>query len=213
MEQGLTTYQDQLEDQQGTTHHLNVVPNGSYPTLSPILQLHLRRLWITGMIASIEDGVSSVTRLDSRVDPFYANKYLSDNINSEEWISERNATLRDHYVKMVKDSERLRTSIDLQYEKVFSKITELTVAKLNRFSQLVEEDPDSKQVAPTQLQKLTNIAKTSYLMQRLARGMSTGNSTLKVEKPDDPDYPELKEVIIQYAEESVELKDNVLDPE
>lgn len=154
---------------------VSTLPNGTYPTLSPLVQLHIKRLWITGSCATDDDIVSSIRRVDSRVKNDQVLRFLEDHTSKESWIDAREKFLQGQYDRYLIDAEKLSERIDEVYDQDFEKIRILCEQQIEHFAVISLQG-----IIPPKLfslRSITDILAKAYLMQRLARGMSQENTT------------------------------------
>lgn len=183
----------------------SIIPNGTYPTISPLIMLHMRRLFITGTTLEYSDIIQTVQRLDKRIDPDVAERFLKE--NAPTWMDERERFLERQWERLLEDSAKLKELIDERYDRSFKVIQEICDQQLEHAMVLSEEG-----IIPNKLFNLKSVAETlekAYSCQRLARGMAQG----KLEVSHIQEGPGYLDVLAQIQEslqaKTIEAKSTV----
>ena len=179
--------------------------------IPPILQLHIKRTWITGLAIDAPSLADEVHRLDPRVEKSEVISFLNAHIESEEWVKLREDSLNRSYNAMVQDSEKIREVIDQRYDRHFGKIQTLCAEQIDRMQALSDSSNiplGEKQVRT--LKTITTILKDTYLMQRLARGMSQGKYVHEIVKENAEFEEALKNLRERLEEKIIETQVKVL---
>lgn len=176
--------------------------------IPPILQLHIKRTWISGLAIDQQSLAKEVSKIDPRVDPKEVLSFLQAHVETPDWIAGREEALNRAYAKMQKDSEQVRELIDQRYDKNFQQIQLICAEQIDHIATMDPKDRNGKPI--NTLRTITNILKDTYLMQRLARGMSQGKHTIEVLEENSQFSETLKKLQERLDEKIIEAQVKVL---
>ena len=177
--------------------------------ISPIMQLHLKRAWITGLAIDPESLAQEAHTLDPRVPVSEALRFLKDHITNPEWEKAREDALTSAYQKMLADGEKVRELIDQRYDFHFHKIQLICAQQIEQIELISRSQIIGNKLA-SQVRAYSGILKDCYLMQRLARGMSQGKFTHEVIHENAEFEQTLKQLQERLSENIIEVQARVL---
>jgi len=159
----VNSFMDDLEAIQGSPKSL--IPNGQYRSLSPIMQLYAKKLWVGGHVANPDQILEEVKALHPSVEASELRRYIESNL--PRWADERKHALEVTYQQMLNDRQAITEHVDYTYDNLFDKIRGLTEKTINS---LQHEDA----LAPRTLKQLASTAKELHECQRLTRNLAKG---------------------------------------
>lgn len=178
---------------------------GTYRTLSAILQFHIKRLYISGTLEDPNDIYLEIRRISPRTLKEDVDKFLADNLTSEDWIKSREVFLQKKLERELEDRQKLATRIDEIYDIELDKVRGIASRALDEMKEMGGD------ISVGRLKSLTETLRMSYEAQRLARGMVQGIQQTNV-KEEGGDYKKrLEELESVMKARTVEGK--VLEPQ
>lgn len=177
--------------------------------ISPIMQLHMKRAWITGLAIDAASLAKEAHTLDPRVEVNEALRFLQAHVTDPEWEKAREDSLTAAYNRMLADGEKVRELIDERYDRHFHNIQLICAQQIEQISQISATNLISNKMT-TQLKGYTVILRDCYLMQRLARGMSQGKFTHEVVRENEQFEETLKLLQKRLSENIIEAQAKVL---
>jgi hypothetical protein len=178
---------------------------GTYRTLSAILQFHIKRLYISGTLEDPDDLYREIKRISPRTLKEDVDRFLADNLTSEDWIKSREVFLQKKLERELEDRQKLATRIDEIYDIELDKVRGIASRALDEMKEMGGD------ISVGRLKSLTETLRMSYEAQRLARGMVQGIQQTNV-KEEGGDYKKrLEELENVMKARTVEGK--VLEPQ
>lgn len=154
--------------------HKNLRLSGdSYTTLSPLLRVHIRKLYVTGFSESSEIIALEVKRLDNRINIEEVIRYIDCHKVSQEWLEDRQTYLEARYNRELNNQLSLSTDIDATYDQVLEKARIACSIEVSTVLEKTLKDPDGGHIRLRRFEKTVGILRELYNMQRLARNLST----------------------------------------
>ena len=177
---------------------------GTYKTLSAILQYHIKRLFVSGTLETSDDIYKEISRIAPRTLRADVDRFLADNITSEDWLRSREVFLQKRLERELEDRQRVATRIDEIYDIEFDKTRSLAGRALDK----MRDDDD---ISVQRLKVIAETLKITYGEQRLARGMAQGIQQTNI-KEEGSDYKKrLEEIENMMKAKTVE--GTVLEPQ
>lgn len=156
------------------------IKNGHYVTVTPILQFHLKKMYVSGNISDAKEGHRECLRVNPSVKFEDVDNFLKDNLNSLAWIQSREDFLQRQYETGLADAAKLTSLIDQKYDLHFDMLRDVCAKKIDYLKEL---DPEF--VKPMHLKILSETLKMGYEMQRLGRGMVQGvRADIRIEESE-----------------------------
>ncbi len=144
-----------------------------YPSLSPLMRLHVRKLYVTGTTTTAQQIADRLSELDPEVIQAHTLLFLEQNQLNPVWQEERKMFLDRQYERMLSDREKITEHIDEVYDAgFFTPLRELVKRKITTYQQ--SEDGD---VHPKDIKTLAETTNLLYQGQRTARNL--GNEARK----------------------------------
>lgn len=191
---------------------INLVPpmegaafTGTYRTLSAILQFHIKRLYISGTLEDPDDLYREIKRISPRTLKEDVDKFLADNLTSEDWIKSREVFLQKKLERELEDRQRLTTRIDEIYDIELDKVRGIASRALDEMKEMGGD------ISVGRLKTLTETLRMSYEAQRLARGMVQGIQQTNV-KEEGGDYKKRLEEL-ENVMKARTIEGKVLEPQ
>lgn len=179
--------------------------------IPPILQLHIKRTWITGLAIDPSSLAQEIHKIDPRVEISEVIRFLDHYIPSDEWVRLREESLQKTYSAMLTDSERIKELIDQRYDRNFDKIQMIAVEQIDRIGALSAASNVPLSLKSIQsLKCLSSILKDTYLMQRLARGFSQGKYIHEIVQENNEFEGALKALRERLDEKIIDAQAKVL---
>jgi len=166
----------------GTLHLQKSADGGfadDFPSLSPIIRLHIRKLYITGTATNALQLANSVAALDKDTKPDEVALFVEQNTTNPAWINEQKQFLDRQYERMIADEEKITEHIDGLYDStLFTPLRDLVKRKITRFTQT--DDEDFEKVPVKDIKTLADTAKVVYEAQREARNIHKPPSVIGI---------------------------------
>lgn len=178
---------------------------GTYRTLSAILQFHIKRLYISGTLEDPDDLYREIKRISPRTLKEDVDRFLADNLTSEDWIKSREVFLQKKLERELEDRQRLTTRIDEIYDIELDKVRGIASRALDEMKEMGGD------ISVGRLKTLTETLRMSYEAQRLARGMVQGIQQTNV-KEEGGDYKKRLEEL-ENVMKARTIEGKVLEPQ
>lgn len=182
-------------------HSDTATPNGTYGSVTPILQFHIKRMFVSGTIDNEEQAFKECQRISPLVDRLSVKRFLEDHRNSDQWIKARELFLQRQYEERLADAAKLTTYIDQKYDLQFDFLKDIVAKKIRYLDDMPPSD-----VRPMHLKILAETLKMSYEMQRLGRNMIQGLRGEKRIEENEHFEERLKELQEIMEAKTIEVK-------
>jgi hypothetical protein len=145
----------------------DLVPNGTYRTLAPIMQLYAKKLWVGGHVANEEALLNDVCAMHPQIERVELKGYLAAHMAS--WEPERTATLQKFYDNALEDKDRIHEHIDYTYDALADKLRGMV-------SKTMDTLATGDAVSPRHLKSISSTLKEMREVQREIRGLQSGKA-------------------------------------
>lgn len=145
-------YKDPFEDRE------------EWDTLSPILQLHIRKLFVAGELSDAKSAAKIVQSIDAKVNPIQVESFFLAHKDNEDWVQDRTSFLSAAYGRMLDDKQLITEHIDEHYDtKIFLRARNI----LERILTKLDESEDG--IKPGELKTLISAGVELHSAQRKVR--------------------------------------------